>query len=103
MTRPPLFASIVLILIVLVLPAPAPAYGPAEKEPIILGQSCALTGPSRYLGIELRSGLLAAFAEANQQGGVNGREIVLLTIDDGYEPYLAVANTRHLIEKTTFS
>jgi ABC-type branched-subunit amino acid transport system substrate-binding protein len=101
MTRPPLFASIVLILIVLVLPAPA--YGPAEKEPIILGQSCALTGPSRYLGIELRSGLLAAFAEANQQGGVNGREIVLLTIDDGYEPYLAIANTRHLIEKTTFS
>lgn len=81
------------------LPDQAPAHRPVELEPIVLGQSCALTGPSKYLGIELRSGLLAALAEADQQGGVNGREIVLLSVDDGYEPYRAVVNTRHLIEK----
>ena len=70
-----------------------------EKKPIYLGQSCALTGPARNLGLELRAGLLAAFSEANQAGGIDGREIVLLSIDDGYEPYRAVQNTLKLIEK----
>ncbi len=80
-----------------------PAAGLADKtvpvRPIYLGQSCALTGPSRNLGLEMRAGLLAAFSEANQIGGVSGREIILLSRDDGYEPYRAVQNTRRFIDK----
>lgn len=68
-------------------------------NPIVLGQSCALTGPAKDLGLELRGGLLAAFSRVNDEGGVNGREILLLSKDDGYEPDRAMRNTRELIMK----
>ncbi len=51
------------------------------------------------LGLGMRQGLQAAFAEVNEQGGVHGRRIELLTLNDGYEPDRAIANTRQLIEK----
>lgn len=65
--------------------------------PIVLGQSCALSGPTRNIGIEMRIGLQAAFNEQNVKGGIKGREIILISRDDGYEPYRAVRNTRELI------
>lgn len=66
-------------------------------RPIVLGQSCALTGPAQNLGREMRAGLMAAFSETNDAGGIHGREIILLSKDDGYEPDRAVRNTRKLI------
>jgi branched-chain amino acid transport system substrate-binding protein len=68
-------------------------------EPIVLGQSCALSGPAKDLGIEMRSGLLAAFGLVNDQGGVKGRDIHLISLDDGYEPDKAVRNTLKLINE----
>ena len=67
------------------------------KPPIILGQSCALSGPAKDLGTEMRAGLLASFAYINDNGGVSGREIHLISLDDGYEPDKAVRNTVKLI------
>ena len=64
---------------------------------LILGQSCALSGPAQNLGLEMRAGLLAAFSLQNDKGGVHSREIVLLSLDDGYEPDKAVKNTNQLI------
>lgn len=69
----------------------------ADDLPIILGQSCALSGPAKNLGLEMRAGLLAAFARINELGGVKGREIHLISLDDGYEPDKAVRNTLRLI------
>jgi branched-chain amino acid transport system substrate-binding protein len=92
-------SSILGLFFVLCIPSFSSGQGDKEKKPIYLGQSCALTGPARNLGLELRAGLLAAFSEANQAGGIDGREIVLLSIDDGYEPYRAVQNSRRLIER----
>jgi len=66
-------------------------------EPIVLGQSCALTGPAKNLGLEMRAGLLAAFSKVNDEGGVRGRDILLESKDDGYEPDRAVKNTRSFI------
>jgi branched-chain amino acid transport system substrate-binding protein len=66
-------------------------------RPLVLGQSCVLSGPAKNLGIEMRAGLLAAFSQANDEGGIHGREIILLSRDDGYEPDRAVKNTRSLI------
>ncbi len=66
-------------------------------RPIVLGQSCALSGPAQNLGIEMRAGLLAAFSSLNDDGGVHGREVILLSRDDGYEPDEAVRNTKALI------
>ncbi|MBN2712670.1 MAG: ABC transporter substrate-binding protein [Planctomycetes bacterium] len=66
---------------------------------IKLGQSCALEGPTGYLGTRMKAGLLAAFAEENDKGGINGRKITLVTKDDGYEPEKAVKNIKELIHK----
>ncbi|MEE4137374.1 MAG: ABC transporter substrate-binding protein [Desulforhopalus sp.] len=69
----------------------------ASPPPLVLGQSSALSGPTQNLGLEMRAGLLAAFSLINDEGGVDGREIVLLSRDDGYEPDRAVRNTKRLI------
>jgi branched-chain amino acid transport system substrate-binding protein len=77
----------------------APAFGieSGDMPPIVLGQSCALSGPAKNLGLEMRAGLQAAFFQINDNGGIRGREIVLLSRDDGYEPDEAVKNTNNLI------
>lgn len=51
------------------------------------------------LGLGMRQGLQAAFSEVNEHGGVHGRRIELLTLNDGYEPDRAIVNTRQLIEE----
>ena len=66
---------------------------------ILIGQSAALSGPAQELGSEMRQGALAYFGGINAQGGVNGRQIELRTLDDGYEPDRAAANTRKLINE----
>ena len=71
--------------------------GSGSVRPIVLGQSCALSGPAKNLGLEMRAGLLAAFSQINDNGGIRGREILLISRDDGYEPDEAVRNTNSLI------
>jgi ABC-type branched-subunit amino acid transport system substrate-binding protein len=66
---------------------------------ILLGQSCALTGPAADLGTKMRAGLEAYFALINEKGGINGRKIRLISKDDGYEPNRAINATRELIEE----
>ena len=66
---------------------------------ILIGQSAALSGPAEELGKEMRSGALAYFDVVNKGGGVNGRLINLISLDDGYEPEKAAANTRKLINE----
>jgi branched-chain amino acid transport system substrate-binding protein len=66
-------------------------------RPIVLGQSCALSGPAQNLGREMQAGLLAAFSSTNDNGGIHGREVYLISRDDGYEPDKAVKNTKALI------
>ena len=70
-----------------------------SSDRILLGQSAAFGGPAQALGLGMREGLLAAFNEANENGGVHGRKIELITYDDGYEPDRAIENTRTLIDE----
>ncbi len=88
----------VLILIICITPALFAENGVSDSE-IILGQSCALAGPASALGLGMKAGLLAAFESANEAGGINGRKIKLISLDDGYEPEKAITNTRLLIEQ----
>jgi branched-chain amino acid transport system substrate-binding protein len=67
------------------------------KNRIVFGQSAAFKGPAAALGINMRAGILAAFAEINNAGGVNGRRLELISHDDGYEPEKAISNTKRLI------
>ncbi|WP_425404553.1 ABC transporter substrate-binding protein [Hwanghaeella sp.] len=66
---------------------------------ILLGQSAAFGGPASALGEGMYQGLMAAFQEANANGGVHGRNIEIIKYDDGYEPDRAIANTKKLIEE----
>ncbi len=68
-------------------------------DTIVLGQSVALTGPAAALGIDMRNGAKVYFDYINSKGGVNGRKIQLITLDDGYEPTRAAPNTKKLIEE----
>ena len=75
------------------------------KEPgvtddtILLGQSAAFGGPAAALGKSMRDGAMVYFDRINAQGGVHGRKIKLVSLDDGYEPERAIANTRKLIDE----
>lgn len=80
-------------------PATAMAQAGLTGSTILIGQSAALSGPAAELGNELRAGALAYFEQVNKRGGVHGRRIVLETLDDVYQPELAAANYRKLIEQ----
>lgn len=66
-------------------------------DTILLGQSAALSGPAEALGKEMKAGAEAYFKVVNDAGGINGRKIKLISLDDGYEPDRAKANTQKLI------
>jgi len=70
-----------------------------NKNSIVFGQSAALSGEAQYLGVNMRLGILAAFQEINKRGGVYGRKLKLISLNDSYEPELAIKNTRALIKK----
>ncbi len=74
----------------------AAAQGVTDSQ-VVLGQSVALTGPAQQLGIDMQLGASLYFNQVNRAGGVNGRKIVLKTLDDGYEATRAADNTRKLI------
>ena len=80
-----------------------PAVGQRAAEPgvtedrVLFGQSAAFSGPAAELGTHMRLGIEAAFAEVNQDGGVHGRRLELVALDDAYEPETAVVNTQRLI------
>jgi ABC-type branched-subunit amino acid transport system substrate-binding protein len=65
----------------------------------VLGQSTALSGPLGQLGQDTVAGSKAYFDYINAQGGINGRKIRLITLDDGYDPRRALANVKRLIEE----
>ena len=71
----------------------------AQQATLQIGQSAALTGPMGELGQAMQYGAQAGFADINQRGGVQGRQIVLTTLDDGYEVARAVANVTQLLAR----
>jgi ABC-type branched-subunit amino acid transport system substrate-binding protein len=66
---------------------------------ILLGQSAPLSGSNKSLGDDIRNGALAYFKKVNDAGGVNGRRIELITLDDGNDTQRARENTRQLLEE----
>jgi len=66
---------------------------------IVFGQAAVFEGPASALGQGMRAGLQAAFEEANRKGGVHGRKLKLISVDDGYEPDKSIAAVKKLIEE----
>ncbi|PRC92320.1 ABC transporter substrate-binding protein [Solimicrobium silvestre] len=91
--------SIYLTMLLFSMSALCHAENGVTSNTITIGQSAAFTGPAQQLGIGMRDGALAYFDHINSQGGVNGRQIKLISLDDGYNPDNAAANTHQLIDK----
>ncbi|USH05118.1 ABC transporter substrate-binding protein [Grimontia kaedaensis] len=64
---------------------------------ITFGMSNALSGPASGLGTGVKAGTLAYFEKINRGGGVHGRQIKVISLDDGYEPDRAAKNAKRLI------
>jgi branched-chain amino acid transport system substrate-binding protein len=67
--------------------------------PIYLGQSAVMTGPTQSLGLEARKGIEIALAEINQKGGIQGRMLMLKSLDDQGDALIAAANAKTLINE----
>lgn len=65
---------------------------------IKIGNTCAHSGPASACDVIGRTEA-ACFKMVNDQGGVGGRRIKLITYDDGYSPPKTVEQTRRLVEQ----
>src|SRR5215218_1823215 len=68
------------------------------KTSIKLGGSYPFSGPASAYGT-IGEGAKAYFKYLNAKGGVNGRKIEFITLDDGYEPPKALQNARRLVQE----
>jgi branched-chain amino acid transport system substrate-binding protein len=73
------------------------APGVTDSE-IKIGQPMAYSGPAAPYGAMAKAEL-AYFQMVNDQGGVNGRKIVMISLDDGFNPAKTVEITRKLVEQ----
>ena len=79
--------------------AQAAKYGPgASATEIKLGQTMPYSGPASAYGT-IGKAEQAYFKMINDQGGVNGRKINLISLDDGYSPPKTVEQVRRLVEQ----
>jgi branched-chain amino acid transport system substrate-binding protein len=75
----------------------ANAPGVTDTE-IKIGQTMPYSGPASAYGVLGRT-QAAYFKMINEQGGVNGRKLNLMSVDDGYSPPKTVEQTRRLVEQ----
>jgi branched-chain amino acid transport system substrate-binding protein len=74
-------------------------YGPGVTDTEIkLGQTSPYSGPASAYSVIAKT-QLAYFKMINDQGGINGRKINLISIDDAYSPAKTVEQTRKLVEQ----
>src|SRR5262245_31717463 len=101
-TMPDIRRAAVAVLAMALLAGPAAAqkkYDPgASDSEIKLGQTMPYSGPLSGF-ITLAKAEIAYFQMINDQGGVNGRKITLISLDDGYSPPKTVEQTRKLVEE----
>jgi len=73
----------------------------AAAEPIVIGQSVPLSGLQRETGKDLVLGGRIYFDHINSQGGIRGRKIKLVAMDDGYEVERTANNTNLLLNDSS--
>ena len=65
--------------------------------PIVIGQTADFSGPQQAAVKETTAAARAYFDKVNKAGGVNGRTILLESVDDGFDPKRTVENAKRLI------
>jgi branched-chain amino acid transport system substrate-binding protein len=81
----------------------AQAQDGVTKTGIVLGQSVALTGPGSALAVPFHQGAKLYFDRVNAAGGINGRKIELITLDDRGNAQQTAANTKKLLDQGILS
>jgi len=77
----------------------AGTYDPGASDTTIkIGNTWALSGPVSVTSAGERQ-MAAYFRMIDDQGGVNGRKIDFIALDDGYQPPKTVEETRRLVEQ----
>ena len=77
----------------------APLAQGVTDSTITFGCTTAYSGTNQQVGQNVVAGIRTVFDSVNDQGGINGRKLKLIVLDDGYEPDRALANMRDLYEK----
>jgi len=87
------------ILLLAIQPAAAEKkYGPGVTDTEIkIGQTTPYSGPASSFGATSRA-IVAYFKMVNSYGGINGRKINLISLDDAYSPPKTMEQTRKLVE-----
>ncbi len=70
--------------------------GVSDRE-ILLGQSLGITGPLAQMAPDIMNGGKAYFDSLNAKGGIFGRKVRTLVVDDGYDAATTLKLTRHLV------
>ena len=71
----------------------------AVGKPLRIGQSAGVTGPVAGVVKEQIAGAQLYLHSVNENGGVNGRPVELITYDDGFDPARTAVNARKLVEQ----
>ncbi len=70
----------------------------ASKTEIKLGNTVPYSGPASFYGL-VGQAAVACFAEVNDRGGINGRKVTVLSLDDALQPPRTVEQVRKLVEQ----
>lgn len=80
-------------------PDGAPLVPGITPQTITFGTTTAYSGANEDLGRNVVLGVRTCFEAVNASGGIDGRELKLVVLDDRYEPDLALANMRELFDE----
>ncbi|HLG46069.1 MAG TPA: ABC transporter substrate-binding protein [Reyranella sp.] len=70
----------------------------ASDSEIKIGHTCPYSGPASAYGVNGKA-IVAYFDMINDKGGINGRKVKLISLDDGYSPPKTVELIRQLVEQ----
>jgi branched-chain amino acid transport system substrate-binding protein len=70
----------------------------ASKTEIKLGNTVPYSGPASFYGV-VGQATVAYFAKVNDEGGINGRKVTVISLDDALQPPKTVEQVRKLVEQ----
>jgi len=70
-----------------------------HENKVVIGSFQALSGPVAPIGVSMRKGMDAYFNWVNNTGGVYGRSIDLIVVDDQFIPSKTVVEVRRMVEE----
>ena len=75
----------------------ATAFSAAAADKVLIGNSVPLTGSNAEIGKDIRDGANAYFRKVNESGGVNGRQVEMISMDDKNDRKTAGANANAMV------